>query len=129
MGTKESNRVMKKQLGPSSFYKTEGQKESSYTVHINVDGSSEDPVADAFEVFKALTESERKQKPLLATGLQGRMLLDNGQGLQIWLDTEHRKVSIMAELDCGAQIERQLLQAQSVMSVTVGRYRQEIIKA
>jgi hypothetical protein len=57
------------------------------------------------------------------------MLLDNGQGLQIWLDTEHRKVSIMAELDCGAQIERQLLQAQSVMSVTVGRYRQEIIKA
>jgi len=129
MGTKESNRVMKKQLGPSSFYKTEGQKESSYTVHINVDGSSEDPVADAFEVFKALTESERKQKPLLATGPQGRMLLDNGQGLQIWLDTEHRKVSIMAELDCGAQIERQLLQAQSVMSVTVGRYRQEIIKA
>ena len=40
-GTRESNRRMLKQLGNSSFYKSEGQKESSYSLHLNVDGDSE----------------------------------------------------------------------------------------
>jgi hypothetical protein len=33
----------------------------------------------------------------------------------------------MAQLVCAMDIERQLLQAQSQMNVTVGRYRQEIV--
>ena len=126
-GTKESNRVMKKQIGPSSFYHSTGQKESSYTVHINVDAASEDPVAEAFDIFKALTEGERKQTPKMPEGSVGRMLLDNGSGLQVWLDTERHKVNIMACLDCTTDIERQLLQAQSQMNVCIGRHRQEIM--
>ena len=41
-GTRESQRQMLKQLGESSFYKTEGKKESSYSLHLNVDGASAD---------------------------------------------------------------------------------------
>lgn len=127
-GTKESNRVMKKQIGPSSYYHSTGQKESSYTVHINVDAQSPDPVAEAFDIFMMLTQDERKLPPKLPEGCEGRMLLDNGRGLQVWLDTEHHAVSIMTRLPCSPDIDRMLLQAQGEMNVCLGRYRQDIIK-
>ena len=126
-GTRESNRTMLKQLGDSSFYKSEGEKQSSYSVHLNCDGKSEDPVGELFDQFLVLTEGQRKQLPKLPEGSEGRMLLDNGMGLKIWLDREHGKVSILTELDCNSNIERQLLQAQSQMNVTIGRYRTEIL--
>lgn len=127
VGSKPSNRTMLKQLGDSSFYKSEGEKQSSYSVHLNCDGKSEDPVGELLDQFLILTEGQRKQMPKLPEGSEGRMLLDNGMGLKIWLDREHGKVSILSELDCGPQIERQLLQAQSQMNVTIGRHRTEII--
>lgn len=126
-GTRENQREMLKQLGDSSFYKTNGKKDSSYSLHLNVDGKSEDPVGEMLDQFLLLTEGERKQTPKLPEGSEGRMLLDNGQGLQIWLDRENGKVSILAELQCDTNIERNLLQAQSQMNVTLGRYRSEII--
>jgi hypothetical protein len=126
-GQKPSNRTMLKTLGNSSFYKSEGEKESSWSVHLNVDGRSEDPVAEAFEQFKVLTAEQQKQKPMLPDGSQGRMLLDDGRGVQVWLDREKGQVFILATLDCGQDVERQLLQAQATMNVTVGRYRREIV--
>ena len=65
--------------------------------------------------------------PKLPEGSQGRMLLDNGEGLQIWLDSETGKVTIQAQLDCTPNIERQLLQMESQMNVCIARYRQDII--
>ena len=126
-GSKPSNRTMLKQLGDSSFYKSEGEKQSSYSVHLNCDGKSEDPVGELLDQFLVLTENERKQLPKLPEGSEGRMLLDNGTGLQIWLDRERGKVSILTELDCNGNIERMLLQAQSQMNVCIARNRQEII--
>lgn len=127
-GTRESNRRMFKQLGGSSFYKSEGEKESSYTLHLNVDAKDcTDPVAALHEQFLFLTHDEQKQCPQMPEGAEGRMLLDNGQGLQVWLDSEHGKVSILTTLDCGPDIERQLLQAQSQMNVCIGRHRAEIV--
>lgn len=126
-GTRESNRKMLKQLGNSSFYKSEGEKESSYSLHLNVDGKSDDPVAEMLEQFLLLTEGERKQMPTIEH--QGRMLYDDKRGLQVWLDSEAKKVSILAQLDCTSDIERQLLQAQATMNVTIGRYRNEIINS
>ena len=125
-GTGESKRNVLKQLGPSSFYKTEGQKESSYSIHVNVDGESADPIGEAFDIFKVLTEGQRKTEPKLPEG-EGRMLLDNGNGLQIWLDTDNGEVTIQARLACSPQIERMLLQAQAQMNVCIGRHRQEIL--
>ncbi len=124
-GTKPSNRTMLKQLGNSSFYKSEGEKESSYSLHLNVDGRSEDPVAEMLEQFLLLTEGERKQMPKIEN--TGRMLFDNGSNLQVWLDNETKKVNILARLECTPAIERQLLEAQSRMNVTVARYRNEIL--
>jgi hypothetical protein len=126
-GTRENNRQMLKQLGDSSFYKTEGKKESSYSVHINVDGESADPVGEMFSQFKLLTDGQRKQKPTLEEGSDGRMLFDNGGSLKVWLDSAKGEVAILTRLSCSPQIERELLQAQSQMNVTVGRYRAEII--
>lgn len=126
-GSRENQREMLKQLGDSSFYRTNGKKESSFSLHLNVDGKSPDPVAEMFEQFKVLTAEQQKQVPQLPVGQQGRMLLDDGHRLKIWLDTERHKVSILSELDCTPDIERQLLQAQSQMNVTVGRYRTDIV--
>lgn len=125
-GTRESNRTLLKKLGDSSFYKSEGEKQSSYSVHLNCDGKSEDPVAELFDQFLHLTEDQRKALPKLPEGSQGRMLLDT-ENLKIWLDGERGKLSILTELECSPQIERMLLQAQSQMSVTVARYRTDII--
>ena len=79
------------------------------------------------ELFHLLTADQRKQAPQLVEGSQGRMLYDNGQNLQIWLDSEKQEVSIMARLNCSNQIDRDLLQAQSAMNVTIGRYRNELL--
>ena len=124
--TGESRRNVLKQLGPSSFYKTEGQKESSYSIHLNVDGESADPIGEAFDIFKVLTEGQRKSEPTLPEG-EGHMLLDNGEDLKIWLDTAKGKVTIQTQLDCSPNIERMLLQAQAQMNVCIGRHRTEII--
>ena len=126
-GSKESNRTMIKQVGPSSFCKNEGLKESSYSIHINVDGSSADPVNEAREIFNVLTAEQAKQKPTLSENGQGRMLFDNGEGLQIWHDTEANKLTILTQLECSADIERQLLQAEAQMNVVVGRNRKDLI--
>jgi hypothetical protein len=128
VGKRESNRTEFKRMGDSSFYQTKGEKESSFSIHINVDGSSADPVNEAREIFNVLTAEQAKQKPTLSEGSQGRMLLDN-EVLKIWLDSERGKLSILTELECSPQIERMLLQVQSQMNVTIGRYRQDIINA
>ena len=128
-GTRENNRQMLKQLGDSSFYRTQGRKESSYSLHLNVDGKSEDPVAEMHEQFLLLTEGLRTEKPELAKAIAGRMLFDNGSSLQVWLDTEKGELTILTRLTCSPQIDRQLLQAQGQMNVCLGRHRDEIINA
>ena len=126
-GQKPSNRTMLKQVGGSSFYKSEGTKESSYSLHLNVDAKDcDDPVAALHEQFLFLTEGEQKQKPQMPEGCRGQMLMDDGS-VKIWLDSERGKLTIMTELECSQKIERQLLQAQAKMNVTMGRYRTEII--
>ena len=126
-GQKPSNRTMLKQVGGSSFYKSEGTKESSYSLHLNVDAKDcEDPVAALFSQFLFLTEGEQKQKPLMPEGCRGQMLTDNGN-LKIWMDSENGKLVIMTELSCAPDIERQLLQAQAQMNVCIGRHRTEIL--
>ena len=125
-GQKASNRNMLKQLGNSSYYKSEGEKESSYTFHVNVPGDSADPIGEAYDIMKVLTEGQRKSEPTLPEG-EGRMLFDNGENLKVWLNTESGKVSILAELECSPDIERRLLQAQATMNVTIGRHRTEIL--
>ena len=127
VGKRKSNRTEIKRVGDSSFYQTNGEKESSYSLHVNVDGDSQDPVAEIYEIMDVLTRDKRKQLPKLPEGSEGRMLLDDGNGLQVWLDTSKGEVNILARLKCSPNIERRLLQAQATMNVTIGRHRTEIL--
>lgn len=126
-GKDEPTREMLKQVGNSTFCKNLGKKESSYSLHVNVDGKSQDPVSEIYEIMDMLTKDQRKQTPELPEGSQGRMLLDNGENLQVWLDHETGKLTILTQLDCSPDIERRLLQAQATMNVCIGRHRTEIL--
>ena len=92
-----------------------------------MDGESQDPVAEIYEIMEVLTRDQRKQMPKLPEGSAGRMLLDDGNGLQVWLDTAKGEVNILANLKCSPHIERMLLQAQATMNVCIARHRSEIL--
>ena len=122
---KESNRKMIKQKGKSSFYKSEGEKESSYSIHINVDANDPDPVATMQERFAELTKGELKSE--LKMIVKGKLLYDTPL-LKVYLNKTQKKVVIQTNLDCGPTIERELLQLQGDMGRVLGANYSEIIK-
>ena len=122
---KESNRKMIKQKGKSSFYKSEGEKESSYAIHINVDANDPDPVATMQERFAELTKGELKSE--LKMIVKGKLLYDTPL-LKVYLNKTQKKVVIQTTLDCGPTIERELLQLQGDMGRVIGANYSEIIK-
>ena len=122
---RESNRKMIKQKGKSSFYKSEGEKESSFSIHINVDANDPDPVATMQERFNELTKGELKGE--LKLQVKGKLIYDTPV-LQIYLNKTQRQVIIKTTLDCGPTIERELLQLQGDMGRVIGANYSEIIR-
>ena len=122
---RESNRKMIKQKGKSSFYKSEGEKESSYSIHINVDANDPDPVATMQERFNELTKGELKSE--LKMIVKGKLLYETPV-LKVYLNKTQKKVVIQTTLDCGPTIERELLQLQGDMGRVIGANYSEIIK-
>ena len=123
--TKESNRRMIKQKGKSSFYKSEGEKESSYSIHINVDANDPDPVATMQERFAELTKGELKSE--LKLRVKGKLLYESPK-LKVYLNKTNKQVIIQTTLDCGPTVERELLQLQGDMGRVIGANYSEIIK-
>lgn len=122
---KESNRRMIKQKGKSSFYKSEGEKESSYSIHINVDANDPDPVATMQEQFAELVKGELKSE--LKLKVKGKLLFDT-ERLKVYLNKTQKQVIIQTSLDCGPTIERELLQLQGQMAKVIGANYSEILK-
>ena len=122
---KGSNRRMLKQKGNSSFYKSEGEKESSYTIHINVPADCPDPVAVMQEQFNELVKGELKSEPKLQ--VKGKLLHDDSQ-LQVYLNKTQKTVIIKTTLPCGPTIERELLGLQGSMARIIAQYYGDIIK-
>ena len=122
---RESNRKMIKQKGKSSFYKSEGEKESSYSIHINVDANDPDPVATMQERFNELTKGELKSELKLI--VKGKLLYETPV-LKVYLNKTQKKVVIQTTLNCGPTIERELLQLQGDMGRVIGANYSEIIK-
>lgn len=122
---RESNRKMIKQKGKSSFYKSEGEKESSFSIHINVDGNDPDPVATMQERFNELTKGELKSE--LKMIVKGKLLYETPV-LKVYLNKTQKKVVIQTTLDCGPTIERELLQLQGDMGRVIGANYSEIIR-
>lgn len=125
MEPRESNRKMIKQKGKSSFYKSEGEKESSYSIHINVDANDPDPVATMQERFAELTKGELKSE--LKLKVKGKLLYDTPK-LKVYLNKTTKQVVLQTTLDCGPTIERELLQLQGDMGKIIGANYSEIIK-
>ena len=123
--TKESNRRIIKQKGKSSFYKSEGEKESSYSIHINVDANDPDPVATMQEQFAELTKGELKSE--LKLKVKGKLLYDSLK-LKVYLNKTQKQVIIQTNLDCGPTVERELLQLQAEMAKVIGAHYSEILK-
>ena len=121
----ESNRKMIKQKGKSSFYKSEGEKESSYSIHINVDANDPDPVATMQERFQELVKGELKSE--LKLMVKGKLLYDTPK-LKVYLNKTTKQVIIQTTLECGPTIERELLQLQGDMGKIIGANYSEIIK-
>ena len=125
MEPRESNRKMIKQKGKSSFYKSEGEKESSYSIHINVDANDPDPVATMQERFAELTKGELKSE--LKLKVKGKMLFESPK-LKLYLNKTTKQVVIQTTLDCSPTVERELLQLQSEMGRVIGANYSEILK-
>ena len=123
--TGESNRKMIKQKGKSSFYKSEGEKESSYSIHINVPADCPDPVAVMQEQFNELVKGELKSEPKLQ--VKGKLLYDD-KTLQVYLNKTQKTVIIKTTLGCGPTIERELLCLQGSMARIIAQYYSDIIK-
>ena len=81
---------MIKQKGKSSFYKTEGEKESSYSININVDANDPDPVATMQERFAELTKGELKSE--LKLKVKGKLLYES-QKLKVYLNKTTKQVN------------------------------------
>ena len=109
---RESNRKMIKQKGKSSFYKSEGEKDSSYSIHINVDANDPDPVATMQEQFAELTKGELKSE----------------LKLKVYLNKTTKQVILQTTIGCSPTIERELLQLQGDMGRVIGANYSEIIK-
>ena len=122
---KESNRRMIKQKGKSSFYKSEGEKESSYSIHINVDANDPDPVATMQEQFAELTKGELKSE--LKLKVKGKLLYDS-KNLKVYLNKTTKDVVLQTTIGCSPTIERELLQIQAEMAKVIGANYSEIIK-
>ena len=125
---RESNRKMIKQKGKSgksSFYKSEGEKDSSYSIHINVDANDPDPVATMQEHFAELTKGELKSE--LKLKVKGKMLFESPK-LKLYLNKTTKQVVIQTTLDCSPTVERELLQLQSEMGRVIGANYSEILK-
>ena len=122
---RESNRKMIKQKGKSSFYKSEGEKESSYSIHINVPADCPDTVAVMQEQFNELVKGELKSEPKLQ--VKGKLLYDD-KTLQVYLNKTQKTVIIKTTLGCGPTIERELLGLQGSMARIIAQYYSDIIK-
>ena len=124
--SRESNRKMIKQKGKSSFYKSEGEKDSSYSIHINVAADDPDPVATMRERFNELTKGELSKEPKLQ--VKGKLLYDDNT-LQVYLNKTTGMVILKTSIPCSPTVERELLRLQGVMGCVIAEHYQEILKA
>ena len=74
--------VLKEQKG-GAYYKNEGDKENSYSLHLNVDGSEKDPAGALMEKAANILKPYLKEEPKV----DARNFLEDSPELQVW----HRK--------------------------------------
>ena len=81
-----------------SFYKNEGEKENSYSLHVNVDGSTPDaPTALLQKAAEALKPLMKKEPQIAANT---RFIKDTDE-LKVWQRKKQKQLVIQFTLDTG----------------------------
>ena len=92
-GTPVQKNVRK--LGNSSFYETEGARESSYICHLKVSKASADPAAEMFELLEDLTKPLQKKSPRKP---RGKRLLERPD-LTVYHNKKESEVTVLMTID------------------------------
>ena len=93
-------RNVKKQ-GGSSFYETEGRKESSYICHLKVPKDSADPAAEMQEQLEKFLKPLVKKEPAKP---RGKRLLET-QDVTVYHNQKEQRVSVLMTIDLTAEGE------------------------
>lgn len=90
-----------KRVKGSSFYETEGTKESSYIAHLKVPKTSADPVGEMFEQLAEGTKRLQKKEPPKP---KGRRLIDEPR-LMVVHNAKENQVTVTMTIDLKAEGE------------------------
>ena len=112
-----ASRTMLKETKQLSFYRNEGQKEpTSYSLHVNVGGDTDDPAADILEKVQRELAPMAKKEVKVKTPPR---YLHDADGLQVWYRKKSQQLCCFIEIDASAR---------SQMSATLIRLMAEINK-
>ena len=86
--------VLKEQRG-GSYYKNEGEKENSYSLHLNVDGSEKDPAGALLDKAANILKPYLKKEPKL----EAKSFLEDSAELKVWHRKKDRQLCAMIVID------------------------------
>ena len=81
-----------------SFYKNEGEKENSYSLHVNVDGSTPDAPAVLLQKAAEALKPLLKKEPQIASNT---LFIRDTDELKVWQRKKQKQLVIQFTLDTG----------------------------
>ena len=81
-----------------SFYKNEGEKENSYSLHVNVDGSTPDAPAAVLQKAAEALKPLMKKEPQIAVNT---LFIKDTDELKVWQRKKQKQLVIQFTLDTG----------------------------
>ena len=81
-----------------SFYKNEGEKENSYSLHVNVDGSTPDAPAALLQKAAEALKPLLKKEPQIAVNT---LFIKDTDELKVWQRKKQKQLVIQFTLDTG----------------------------
>ena len=81
-----------------SFYKNEGEKENSYSLHVNVDGSTPDAPAALLQKAAEALKPLMKKEPQIANNT---LFITDTDELKVWQRKKQKQLVIQFTLDTG----------------------------
>ena len=81
-----------------SFYKNEGEKENSYSLHVNVDGSTPDAPTALLQKAAEARKPLLKKEPQIASNT---LVINDTDELKVWQRKKQKQLVIQFTLDTG----------------------------
>jgi len=91
-----ATRTMLSETRAVKFYQNVGEKDKSYSLHVNVNGNEEDPAGAIMEQVEKALKPVMKKEPKLGTGV--KYLMDTPE-LKVWQRKKDKKLCCHIEID------------------------------